>query len=132
MQSSSASPVRIAALAAVADLVVVLGFAATGRATHNLDSPVLGVLATAWPFVVGLAAAWAALRLWRRPLSVWPTGIVVWLGTYIIGMLLRWASGGGMAVPFLLVALGTLGVLLVGWRAVVLGVRAGRRAAADR
>ncbi|BCT76275.1 hypothetical protein SCMU_21170 [Sinomonas cyclohexanicum] len=132
MQSSSASPARTAALAAVADLVVVLGFAATGRATHNLDSPVLGVLATAWPFVVGLAAAWAALRLWRRPLSAWPTGVVVWLGTYVIGMLLRWVSGGGMAVPFLLVALGTLGVFLVGWRAVVLGVRAGRRAAADR
>jgi hypothetical protein len=132
MQSSSVSPARPAALAAVADLVVVLAFAATGRATHNLDSPVLGVLATAWPFVVGLAATWAVLRLWRRPLAVWPSGILVWIVTYAIGMLLRWATGGGMATPFLLVALGTLGLFLVGWRAVALGVRAGRRATADR
>lgn len=132
MQYSPASPSRTAALAAVADLVIVLAFAATGRATHNLDSPVLGVLSTAWPFVVGLAAIWAGLRLWRRPLSVWPAGVLVWLGTYVIGMLLRWLTGGGMATPFLLVALGTLGVFLVGWRAVALGVRAGRRATADR
>lgn len=132
MQSSSVSPARTAALAAVADLAVVLAFAATGRATHNLDSPVLGVLATAWPFVVGLAATWGALRLWRRPLALWQAGVLVWLGTYVIGMLLRWVTGGGMATPFLLVALGTLGVFLVGWRAVVLGVRAGRRATADR
>ncbi|GAB3285548.1 hypothetical protein GCM10027449_30790 [Sinomonas notoginsengisoli] len=132
MQSSPVSPARTAALAAVVDLAVVLAFAATGRATHNLDSPVLGVLATAWPFVVGLAATWAVLRLWRRPLSVWPGGVLVWLGAYVIGMLLRWATGGGMATPFLVVALGTLGVFLIGWRAVALGVRAGRRAAAAR
>ncbi|MDQ4491409.1 DUF3054 domain-containing protein [Sinomonas sp. ASV486] len=132
MQSSEPDLPRTAAIAAVADLIVVLAFAATGRATHNLDSPVLGVLATAWPFVVGLAAAWAAVRLWRRPLSVWPAGISAWLGSYLIGMLLRWATGGGMATPFLLVALGTLGVFLVGWRAAVLGIRAARRTSADR
>lgn len=132
MESSKPALPRTAAIAAGVDLVAVLGFAATGRATHNLDSPVLGVLATAWPFVVALSATWAAARLWRRPLSVWPGGVWAWLGTYVIGMLLRWATGGGMATPFLLVAFGTLGVLLVGWRAVAAGIRAAPRTSADR
>ncbi|WP_077487930.1 DUF3054 domain-containing protein [Sinomonas mesophila] len=118
---SHAAPAR--ALAAAADIAVVLVFAAVGRGFHTVENPVLGVLATAWPFLVGLAAAWAAVRAWRRPLALWPTGIAAWAGAWAIGMLLRAATGAGTAVPFLVVALVTLGLLLLGWRAIALAVR---------
>ncbi|MGY3565894.1 DUF3054 domain-containing protein [Sinomonas sp. RB5] len=112
--------------AAVADLVIVLAFAATGRASHGEADAVAGVLATAWPFAVGLALAWALPLLHRRPLAVWPAGVLAWLGTFAVGMLLRAATGQGTAVPFLIVAASVLGIALVGWRAAALGVRAAR------
>jgi hypothetical protein len=115
------------AAAALTDAVIVLAFAATGRATHGEADPVLGVVTTAWPFAVGLALAWALPAVHRRPLSVWPAGVLVWAATYVLGMLLRAATGQGTAVPFLIVAASVLGVALVGWRIVGLGVRAARR-----
>lgn len=118
-------------IAFVADAVIVLAFAATGRASHGEADPVLGALSTAWPFAVGLVLVWALPLVRRRPLSVWPAGVLVWLGTYVVGMLLRTATGQGTAVPFLIVAASVLGVALVGWRAVVLAVRAARRVAAE-
>jgi hypothetical protein len=118
------TPAAGVVLAAAADTAVVLGFAAVGRGFHSIEHPLLGLLQTAWPFLVGLAAAWAALRLWRRPLAVWPAGVAAWLGAYAVGMLLRAATGGGTAPAFLLVAFATLGAFMVGWRAVALAVRA--------
>ncbi|MDP9884017.1 hypothetical protein J2W21_001511 [Sinomonas atrocyanea] len=117
--------------AGVADTAIVLAFAATGRASHGEADPVLGALSTAWPFAVGLALAWALPLVHRRPLSVWPAGVLAWLGAYVVGMLLRAATGQGTAVPFLIVAASVLGVALVGWRAVALGVRAALRRRAE-
>ncbi|MDQ4501077.1 DUF3054 domain-containing protein [Sinomonas sp. ASV322] len=114
---------RTAVLAFAGDAVVVLWFAATGRGFHNETNPVLGVLATAWPFLIGLALAWLLPLVRRRPLAVWPAGPVVWLGTYVVGMVLRGVTGAGLAVPFLVVALCVLGAALVGWRALVLLIR---------
>lgn len=122
MHSSPAyAPARV--LAAAADVAVVLVFAAVGRGFHTAGDPVLGVLATAWPFLVGLAAAWVAVRAWRRPLALWPTGVAVWAGAWGIGMLLRAATGAGTAVPFLIVAALALGLLLLVWRAAALTIR---------
>ncbi|MEA5457374.1 DUF3054 domain-containing protein [Sinomonas sp. JGH33] len=114
---------RTAYLALAGDAVIVLGFAATGRGFHNEANPVLGVLTTAWPFLVGLAVAWLLPLIRRRPLAVWPAGLVVWLGTYLIGMALRGVTGAGLAVPFLIVAASVLGAAIVGWRVVALLVR---------
>ncbi|GAB2749741.1 DUF3054 domain-containing protein [Sinomonas soli] len=127
---AGAPGIRPGIAAAIADAVIVLAFAATGRASHGEADPVLGALATAWPFAVGLALAWAVPLVRRRPLSVWPAGVLAWLGTYAVGMLLRAVTGQGTAVPFLIVAASVLGVALIGWRAVALGVRAARHRAA--
>ncbi|GAB4100072.1 DUF3054 domain-containing protein [Sinomonas halotolerans] len=118
--SPSRHTARAAAVAACLDTAVVLAFAGLGRGFHSLENPVLGVLATAWPFLVGLAVAWAAFRVWRRPDAPWPTGIAVWIGSYALGMALRAAMGGATPVPFLLVAFGFLGALFLGWRAIAL------------
>jgi hypothetical protein len=101
------------------DLLVVLVFAAAGRASHDLSGDVVGVLQTAWPFLVGTALGWAGVAFVPRPLrSWWVDGLVVALSALVVGMLLRWATGEGTALPFVLVASGALVGGLVGWRAV--------------
>ncbi len=120
----------IVALAVVLDVVAVLAFAAGGRATHSADSPLAAVLTIAWPFLVGLAVGWVLLRAWRSPLTAWPTGLVLWVTTWVVGMALRWATGEGLATAFLVVSAGFLLATLVGWRLVallVLRLRGGRQ-----
>ncbi len=118
-------------LALVVDATLVVGFAATGRASH--DSDVLaGLWQTSWPFLSALAAGWLVARAWRRPIAPLRTGAIVWAVTLLGGMLLRLASGQGTAVPFIVVAALTLFALLVGWRAAAAGLNALRRRAPQR
>ena len=93
-----------------------LAFAAAGRRSHAEGLDVTGVVGTAAPFLAGTAAAWALVRAWRRPRSVWPTGVAVWLGTVAGGMGIRALTGQGTAASFIAVATTVLGVLIVGWR----------------
>ena len=109
------------ALVFVIDAVLVIVFAAIGRATH--DGDVLGpfgsgLATTSWPFLVALLVGWLAVRAWRAPLAVVRTGLPVWGVTVILGMLLRAVSGQGVAVAFVIVAAITLALFLLGWRAV--------------
>jgi hypothetical protein len=106
---------RTILLALLLDIVLVVGFAALGRASH--DSDVFGGLwLTAWPFLVGLGVGWLVMTAWRAPDAPVRTGLGVWAATVVGGMLLRAASGQGTALPFIIVATVTLLVLLVGWR----------------
>ncbi|WP_238154565.1 DUF3054 domain-containing protein [Ornithinimicrobium sufpigmenti] len=101
------------------DLLVVIVFAALGRASHDLELGVMGVLATAWPFVFGTAVGW--LCLLRLPQGVrrwWLDGVVVAFCAIVLGMVLRWLTGEGTATAFVLVATGVLLGGLLGWRAV--------------
>ncbi len=109
---------RRPAVALLIDVVLVIGFAAAARASHAQADALLGVLATAWPFLVGTAIGWAVVRLLRRswPLEVGP-GITVWFATLVFGMVLRRVTGAGTAWPFVVVAAVTLALLLLGWRA---------------
>ena len=47
-----------------------------------------------------------------------PTGVVVWVSTVVVGMLLRKASSQGVAVSFIVVASLVTALLLLGWRVV--------------
>ena len=121
----------VTAAAAAADLILILAFAAIGRDAHARGESVAGILATAWPFLAGAALAWLLLRLWRQPLAVWPAGVAVWLGTVAIGMALRALTGQTVVLPFVIVALLSLAVFLLGYRliaAFVFRLRARRRA----
>jgi hypothetical protein len=113
---------RSAALAAGADVALILAFAAIGRDAHQRAEDVTGVLATAWPFLAGAAASWLVLRAWRAPLALWPAGVGVWLGTVAVGMLLRAATGQTVVLPFVIVALVALAVFLLGYRLLALAV----------
>ena len=114
---------RTAALAGGADAALILVFAAIGRDAHQRGDVLVGVLSTAWPFLLGAALSWLALRVWRTPLALWPSGVGVWLGTVTIGMLLRATTGQTVVLPFVVVALLSLGLLLLGYRLLASGVR---------
>ena len=99
------------------DVACVLVFCAAGRRSHDEGLSVVGVARTAWPFLSGTAVGWLAARAWRRPTAVAPTGVVVWLCTVAIGMLLRKATSAGVAASFVVVASTVTALLLLGWRA---------------
>ncbi|WP_458041722.1 MULTISPECIES: DUF3054 domain-containing protein [Bacteria] len=110
---------RHVVLAFIADVLLVVVFAAIGRASH--DEGVFGpggggLLETSWPFLVALVAGWLITLAWRRPFAPVRTGLGMWIITVIGGMVLRAVSGQGTALAFIIVAAVTLLVLLVGWR----------------
>ncbi|HEV7361410.1 MAG TPA: DUF3054 domain-containing protein [Mycobacterium sp.] len=102
-----------------ADMLCVLVFCAVGRRSHDEGLNITGVVTTAWPFLTGTAIGWLAARAWQRPTAVVPTGVVIWLCTVVIGMVLRKASSAGVAASFVVVAASVTAVLLLGWRAAV-------------
>ncbi|WP_435526210.1 DUF3054 domain-containing protein [Microbacterium elymi] len=70
----------------VADIVLVVVFAVIGRASHSEDVLPIGILTTAWPFLLGLVIGWGVTLAWRAPTAPVRTGIPVWLITVAIGM----------------------------------------------
>ena len=103
----------------VTDVIGVLAFCAVGRRSHDEGLSVTGIATTAWPFLTGTVIGWLASRAWQRPTAVVPTGVVVWLCTVAVGMLLRKVISAGVAASFVLVAASVTAVLLLGWRAAV-------------
>ena len=102
----------------VVDTLLIMLFAFIGRRSHEEGSAVLGVLATAWPFLTGMAAGWvAALLAFRTVPRTVRHGIPVWLCAVAVGMLLRQTTGKGIAPSFVVVATVVLGAFLLGWRA---------------
>jgi hypothetical protein len=108
------------------DVACVLVFCAVGRRSHDEGVSLPGVAATAWPFLSGTLLGWLVSRAWKRPTAVVPTGVVVWLSTVVVGMLLRKATSAGVAASFVVVAASVTAALLLGWRAVA-AVIAGTR-----
>jgi len=107
------------------DLVLVVVFCVIGRLSHaeGVFSDVPGLLETTWPFVVALLLAHGVLLLRRAQADRMLPGVMVWVLTVVIGLLLRWFSGQGTALPFVIVATLTLALFLLGWRAVLALVR---------
>jgi hypothetical protein len=123
---------RPAILGALAvDLGLVVAFAAIGRASHDSDVWT-GLWQTAWPFFAGLAIGWLVTQAWRAPAAPFRTGLGVWAAAVAGGMLLRWASGQGVALPFVIVASVVLFTGLVGWRLVAALIRRLRRGGRTR
>ena len=107
---------RSARLAVLLDVCCVLVFVIIGRASHTKGETLGGIAGAAWPFLAGLAAGWVLSRAWRRPVALRPAGVIIWLLTVALGMVLRVVSGQGTAAAFIVVALAFLGLFLLGWR----------------
>lgn len=124
-EGAGGSRARSVGLALALDVVLVVAFAAIGRASHDSDVWT-GLWQTAWPFLAGLGLGWLVTLAWRAPMAPVRTGIGVWAVTVAAGMLLRAVSGQGIAVAFIVVAAVTLLIALVGWRVVALVMRRAR------
>ncbi len=111
-------PTRRTAAALATDLVCVVVFCTIGRRSHAEGLTVAGIAETAWPFLTGTLAGWLAARAWQRPTNLYPTGLIIWVATIAVGMLLRKATSAGTAGSFIVVASITTAVLLLGWRAI--------------
>ncbi|MGW0162967.1 DUF3054 domain-containing protein [Mycobacterium sp. NPDC003323] len=122
MSEQTSRPSARPATALLTDLVCVVVFCTIGRRSHDEGLTVAGIAETAWPFITGTVAGWLAARAWRRPISLYPTGLIVWAFTVIIGMLLRKATAAGTAPSFIVVASLTTAALLLGWRAIAAAV----------
>ena len=106
-----------AVVAFLLDVVLVLAFAAVGRALARPRSPIARASSPRpWPFLVGAAVGLA--RGPRAPQATWPLdvgpGVTVWFATVVVGMLLRVIVLRSFAWPFLAVAAGVLALTLVG------------------
>ncbi|EMY35587.1 hypothetical protein D477_003593 [Arthrobacter crystallopoietes BAB-32] len=129
----SSTPSIVLALAADAAAVVL--FAGIGRDTHEHGLDPAGILLTASPFLAGTLIGWAVSRAWRKPLALWPTGIIIWACAVVLGLVLRGVSGGGLAFSFQIVTTLVLAAFLLGWRLaahLVIRIRNRRRVAYPR
>ncbi|GAB16998.1 hypothetical protein GOEFS_018_00310 [Gordonia effusa NBRC 100432] len=126
--------------AAFADLIAVTVFMAIGRVNHHHGFDPLSFLQSWWPFAVGAAAGWSICYLYSHVRSSemlrsdfhperMPTGIVVWIVTVAVGMMLRWILHQGTEVSFIIVATCALGLFLLGWRIGLRLVRVRQRGA---
>ncbi|WP_208301219.1 DUF3054 domain-containing protein [Mycobacterium sp. DL440] len=114
---------RSGSAAFLGDLICVVVFCTIGRRSHAEGLTVAGVAETAWPFLTGTVVGWLLSRGWQRPTSLAPTGVVVWISTVVVGIVLRKLTSAGVAVSFIVVASLTTAVLLLGWRAVLAAAR---------
>jgi len=114
---------RPAVLALAGDIVCVVVFCALGRRSHAEGLTLAGIVETTWPFLSGTALGWVVSRGWRAPTALVPTGVIVWIATVVVGMLLRKASSQGVATSFVIVASVVTALLLLGWRGVAALVR---------
>lgn len=108
--------------ALVADIILVIAFAAVGFYTHAQVLTVDGVVQTSWPFLVGLGCAWILSAAWAAPLAPMRTGVAIWSTTILLGMIIRFAVGAGIAGPFIIVASALNFLTLVGWRVIARAV----------
>ena len=102
-------------LAAAADAVAVVVFAAVGRLSHGAADDLLGLVATVAPFGAGLVAAWATPVVRRDPVGL-QAGAVTVVCVVGVGLLLWFGFTGRLPLSFAVVATTSLAVLLLGWR----------------
>jgi FtsH-binding integral membrane protein len=121
---------RVARLFAL-DLLVVVVFVLIGRRNHGEDGNAAGFFRVAAPFLLALAGAWVSGRKRWASAAHWRYGVVIWVFTVGMGLLLRRVVfHNGTAIAFVIVATLFLGLGLVGWRFVG-SMLAARKAAAS-
>ena len=103
----------------VVDAVLIGVFSIFGRGAHSEGLGAAQVWGTAWPFLVGLVVGWLILLVTRRKPGGVVAGVVVWLASLVVGMVIRGIGDG--RVPhwsFIVVAGSVTAIFLIGWRAI--------------
>lgn len=128
IRQGSTSQTRLSLLLVAGDLLVLVLFAALGRASHNMTAPnpLYATLLTAWPFAAGWLVALplaGVLGGWERMLASLRRFLAVsaltWLVGVPLGLLLRaLALGRPVVLIFALVTMATTAAMLGVWRGV--------------
>lgn len=111
---------------AIFDGVAVIVFALIARMSHNsadLPFSLLGVLQTAWPFLLGTVIGWLilvfGLRAAHRAAELKP-GLVVWGCTVLSGVTIWGIKHAAFPRPlFMLISAVTTAILMLIWRGIV-------------
>ncbi|WP_404291370.1 DUF3054 domain-containing protein [Glutamicibacter arilaitensis] len=98
------------------DLVLIILFALLGRREHEHALSITGILMTALPFLIAYLIMTLISRPWTTINRLWPTGVLVWLGTVALGLALRVSMNSTAALPFIIVTVLVLGLFLMGRR----------------
>jgi hypothetical protein len=99
------------------DLVAVLVFVVIGRSVHDHGVDAAGIGSTVWPFAIGVLVGWLVVALLDRTGATLVDGALVVIVTVGVGMPLRFIAGQGVVVAFVFVALGFIGLFMLGGRA---------------
>lgn len=105
---------------AAIDLALIILFTVLGRREHEHVLDIAGIFETAVPFLAAYLVMTLISRPWLTINRIWPTGVLVWLGTVAVGMALRLAMGSTAAIAFVIVTIIVLGVFLLGRRLICL------------
>ena len=99
------------------DIVAIIVFVILGRSSHHESGGfIVSTLKVAAPFLIALMAGHALSKSWKTPAAP-STGVIIWVTTLVLGMLLRrFAFGRGTALAFIIVATLFIGLFVVGWR----------------
>lgn len=98
------------------DLLAVTVFVVVGRRSHDEGETFTAFLKTWWPFAAGLGLSGALTGAWWYPFA-WLRVALMWVGTIVVGMLLRISIHGRELKPsFVIVTTIFLGVCFFGWR----------------
>lgn len=100
------------------DLVLIIVFALLGRREHEHALNIGGILMTALPFLLAYVVMTLVSRPWLTINKLWPTGVLIWLGTVVLGVATRLLMRDTAVVPFVIVTFVVLGLFLMGRRAV--------------
>ena len=114
------------------DALLVIIFAALGRAFHDHGTTLGQIMTTAWPFLIGLSIAWSMHVTVLRSLKVMQQGILVWCDTVVLGLLIRMLAHQGVAWSFVLVTAVTLLIFFQSWRALYVLTGGEKRRAKQR
>jgi hypothetical protein len=112
------TPVLAVWIPPLLDLLVVTVFVLIGRRSHDEGESVAGFLRVWWPFAAGLGVSSLGAGSWWHPF-VWKRVAVAWIGTVVLGMVLRIGIEGRQFKPaFVIVTIVFLGAGMFGWRAI--------------
>jgi peptidoglycan/LPS O-acetylase OafA/YrhL len=106
---------------ALADLAAVAIYVGIGHGSHDEALAAVVPLATAWPFVIGVAGGYIGTVMTRWPALSLRGGAVVTVKCLIIGLVLRYGvQREGTPFSFIAVTVLVLTALMIGWRLAVL------------